>query len=91
MNAPVWTLGDRLRKARETVELTQQELADLVGTSKKTIARYEANAGGNRVDLLTRWAQETAVDLGWILGLEQPVNQRYLHVDNQLDLFAAVA
>lgn len=56
-----WT-GDRLRKLREDLELTQPEMARLLGASRPTIARAE---GGAEVpwrmypwlDELERWAE----------------------------------
>ena len=38
---PEWTVADRLRKARESADLSQAELAELTGISRRTIdARY---------------------------------------------------
>ena len=35
------TFSDKIKRSREVVGLTQQELANLVGVSKRTIASYE--------------------------------------------------
>lgn len=52
--------GDRLREIRIEKGLSQQELADILGTSKQVISRYETN---QRVPKLTV-AIEYAVKLG---------------------------
>ena len=40
------TFSDKIKRAREMVQLTQQELAKEVGVSQRTIASYES--GGAR-------------------------------------------
>lgn len=35
---PAWTIGDRLRKARETTGLTTGAFAEQVGVTQKTIS-----------------------------------------------------
>lgn len=62
---PVWTLTDRLRKAREQAGLTQCALADLVGVTVATISRAERGEGITHRTLL-QWATVTGVDLAWI-------------------------
>lgn len=86
MITPEWTLGDRLEKARKAAGLTQDELADRLGVSKKTVVRYEHDMGSN-LHLLDQWALACGVDRGWLLG----VTVGYPPVDNQLQLFAAAA
>ena len=36
------TFSDKIKRSREIAKLTQQELADLVGISKRAIAAYES-------------------------------------------------
>ncbi len=38
---PTWTVGDRIRKERERLEIEQVELADLTGMSRTTISKWE--------------------------------------------------
>ena len=42
--APTWTLGDHLRKARETRGLSQSELAVLIDVSRRSISTYESES-----------------------------------------------
>lgn len=67
---PEWTLGDRLAKARGTAGLTQEELADRLGVSKKTVVRYEHDMGSN-LHMVEQWAAVCGVDRGWVLGVTQ--------------------
>lgn len=74
---PVWTLGDRLRKARVTAGLSVDAMADLLDVSRNTISNYEAERSHPRRATLIVWAQETGVPLSWLTGppLDSP---RYL-------------
>lgn len=64
---PVWTLGDRFRKAREDEGLTQQELADALGIDRNTVSAYETNQRVRPSKLYVRaWAQECHVPEEWL-------------------------
>lgn len=63
---PVWTLGDRLRKAREDAGLSQAELAAAISVSRNTVGNAEL---GERVPLaitLRAWSEVTGVPLEWL-------------------------
>ncbi|MGO9873436.1 MAG: helix-turn-helix transcriptional regulator [Acidimicrobiia bacterium] len=59
-----------LIKFRMDKGLTQQELADLVGTSNSQISRIESGRHRTNLDTLTRIAH--ALDLRLVLGFETP-------------------
>lgn len=65
---PAWTVGDRLRKAREESGLSQQELADAIGVSRNTISNHEVGVGKREPQtlLLRAWAAATGVSVEWI-------------------------
>lgn len=63
---PIWTLADRLVKARHVADLTQDALAHRLEVSKKTIIRAEAG-GTVRRSLLIAWALACRVDVSWLL------------------------
>lgn len=65
---PEWTIGDRLRKAREHAGLKQQQLAALTGISDRTITHYERGKTKPRRHQLIAWALATGVSLEWLLG-----------------------
>ncbi|MBT1542029.1 helix-turn-helix transcriptional regulator [Curtobacterium flaccumfaciens pv. flaccumfaciens] len=63
---PTWTQADRLRKARETVGMEQQQLADATGLSRTTVGKYERGEVKPRRSGLILWAMATGVPLSWI-------------------------
>lgn len=67
---PTWTLGDRLRKAREFAGFEQGELAARVGTSRGTVSNYELGHWGIRgpkAVVVRAWADKCGVPLDWIV------------------------
>lgn len=70
---PNWTLGERLRKAREDMDVTQKELAALIGISDGTVQNYE----GDKIErpkgiVIREWARVTGVPLWWLWGSDAP-------------------
>jgi transcriptional regulator with XRE-family HTH domain len=65
---PTWTLGDRLRKAREHAGLMQAELAAKIGISRASIINYETGRHIPSRPVLLSWALSCGVDLGWLAG-----------------------
>lgn len=65
-HVPEWTMGDRLRKAREDAGLSQAQLAAAIGISRNTVSNAEL---GDRTPLtitLRAWADVTGVPLQWL-------------------------
>lgn len=64
---PEFTIGDRLRKAREVTGLDQEQFALAIGVSRGTVSNYE---GGTTTHLkpivLKQWALHAGVLLEWI-------------------------
>jgi len=63
---PAWTTGDRLRKAREFVGMGQQEMADEIGISRRSVSAYECGGSTPRRPVLLSWALRTGVPLEWL-------------------------
>ena len=63
---PEWTIADRARKARETAQLKQDELAERMGVARSTVQRIEQGVPEPRRTLLISWSFATGVDLGWL-------------------------
>lgn len=63
---PQWTIGDRLRKAREMTGLTQVQFAERVGLSRATVNNSELNKSQPRKSVVLLWAMETGVDREWL-------------------------
>jgi transcriptional regulator with XRE-family HTH domain len=65
---PQWTMGDRLRKAREEAGLSQVELAIQIGVARNTIGNHELGVGarGPQRVVLNAWAAATGVPVEWL-------------------------
>lgn len=75
---PDWTLGDRLRKARELCGYTQREMANLLGISQRAVSNYE-KAGDPiqdgripRSQTVMAWAMATGVNVQWLANGKAP-------------------
>ena len=65
---PEWTPGDRFRKAREVLGLSQTGFAKLLGITKTTVSNYETGSTTNyRTIIVRQWALATGVSERWIL------------------------
>jgi transcriptional regulator with XRE-family HTH domain len=61
--------GDRLRQARESRQLSQKDLAELIASTDKQIWRYENGLNDPSADVLTRIAKALEVSLDYLVGL----------------------
>lgn len=64
----VFTLGDRLRKARRSAGLSSADLAERIGVSRNTVSNYENGRVKPRRAALRRWAEVTGLSLDELLG-----------------------
>jgi transcriptional regulator with XRE-family HTH domain len=71
---PQWTLGDRLRKAREHAGLKQTEMAEEIGIGRSSIINYESDKAKPPRPVLVAWALRCAVPYEWLAG--EPVFRR---------------
>lgn len=62
------TFGNRLRQIRKTRGLTQEELANIVGTSKQALSRYEKDQRAPKVTIAREYAEKLGVPLSFMLG-----------------------
>ena len=62
----VWTLGDRLAKARRTAGVGREEMADYLGVSAQAISNYENDRRIPKLGVLRLWALQTGVSLDWL-------------------------
>lgn len=67
--------SDRLRSFRQARQLTQQELADALGVSNKTVSRWETDGGYPDVDLLVPLARTLGITVDDLLDKDRPVRQ----------------
>ena len=67
---PVWTVGDRLAKAREFVGLTQAQMAAELRIGRRSIVRHETSATPPR-SIVLAYASVTGVPIWWLEGTDQ--------------------
>lgn len=63
---PTWTLGDRLRKAREAADLRQEDLAPHLHVARATVASWENDKHAPSYLAIMKWAELTDVPLDWL-------------------------
>src|SRR5712691_8905956 len=59
----------RLRQRRNDLNLTQRQLARLIGTTQRQVVRYESGENDPSLDALSALASALNVSADWILGL----------------------
>jgi transcriptional regulator with XRE-family HTH domain len=64
---PAPTLGGRLAQARRFAGLSQDEIADAVGASRKTVYSWERGRTWPPVDKMVKWAKATGFPAAWFL------------------------
>ncbi len=69
---PIWTFGDRMRKARRRSGLTVQEFADKLSITHSALGQYETDRSIPRdvVALAKRVEALTGIPAAWILGVD---------------------
>lgn len=59
-------MNERLRKLRRTLDLTQQEFADRIGSKRNTIAKYETEANTPSAAVISLICREFNVNEVWL-------------------------
>lgn len=62
------TFGERLRQIRKEQNLSQEALAQLLGTSKQMLSRYELNQRSPRIEQVHKYAEKLHVPVDYLLG-----------------------
>lgn len=63
---PEWTVGDRLRKARELTGLTQAQFAEQLGVTRNTIGAAESGGVAVRRITINAYAMATGISAEWL-------------------------
>lgn len=69
---PSFTIGDRLRKAREQTGMTTRDFAAALGVSQSTITNAENERSKTRRITLLMWSNVTGVPVEWLETGECP-------------------
>lgn len=75
------TLGERIKKARKELNLTQQEFAEKISTTQNTIARYEAEARTPPNSTISLICRTFRVNEEWLRG---GVGEMFLKTDGNI-------
>lgn len=76
------SLGNRIKQARERIGITQEELADSIGVSRTTIARYELGEIEPKLRNLVALAERLSVSADYLLGVD-PMNFHQLELSEE--------
>ena len=68
-------LGERLRRLRESVKLSQVKMAELLGVKQSSINRYEQGQSAPSLETLVRYADYFDVSLDYLLGRTDEKNE----------------
>lgn len=72
------TFGERLRFVRNKRGLTQEELANLLNTSKQVISRYESNQRIPKITTLKEYAEKLHVPMEELIASSEDYEQNQL-------------
>lgn len=74
---PEWTIGDRMRKAREHAGLSQTQLATRAGIGRTTVVAYESGRSFPSRPNLLSWSMATGISYEWMCHSDtQPCGPR---------------
>ena len=62
------TFGERLRQIRKEHNLSQEALAQKLGTTKQMLCRYELNQRSPRIEQVQKYAEKLHVPIDYLLG-----------------------
>lgn len=75
-------LKDRIKKLRLQNEMTQVQLAEIVGVTKQSVSNWENDNIQPSIDMLIKLSKYFAVSTDYLLGME---NRKYLEITDLTD------
>ena len=77
-DVPVWTLGDRLRKARRNSGMGTSAMAARLGCHRNSVLGWETDRVVPPLEVVVRWARATHIPLAWFIdGDFDPVSTNW--------------
>jgi transcriptional regulator with XRE-family HTH domain len=67
------SIGKRIRKGRQILEMTQQELAEVIGVTPQHISLIEQGKGAPSLSTLTKLAEELGVTIDYLVTGKESV------------------
>lgn len=64
--------GDKLKALRVSRDLTQEELAGILGTTKQVISRYENNQRSPKIDVVLEYSERLGVPIDYLADNSTP-------------------
>lgn len=64
--------GGRIKSIRKEMNMSQQEFANMLGTSKQVISRYETGQRTPKITVANEYAEKLNVSLNFLLGEDDP-------------------
>ncbi|HHW62086.1 MAG TPA: helix-turn-helix transcriptional regulator [Syntrophomonadaceae bacterium] len=80
-------LGPRIRNLRKAMQMSQKDLAEILGLSRSAVASYENGARYPDYSTLVKIASYFQVSVDYLLGIDQKSNKSY----QQYDLLEEIA
>lgn len=77
------SLHERLKQLRKTLDLTQQEFADRIGSKRNTIAKYETETNTPSAAIISLICREFRVNEKW---LREGTGEMFLPIDRNADI-----
>ena len=71
---PVWTLGDRLRKARRDSRISTSTMAAKLGCHRNSVLGWETDRTVPPLEVIVRWSRATKVPLWWFVDDFDPAS-----------------
>lgn len=62
------TLGERIKQARKVAGISQEELAQKIGTRQSQVTRWETDQAEPRISFLKKITETTGVPLSALMG-----------------------
>ena len=78
------TFGSRMRSVRRQADLTLEELAEKLQTTKATLSRYENNKRYPDINILKEIARVLDVDINYLLGVAEDSDRD--HTNTQYEI-----
>lgn len=78
--------GDKLKALRVERNLTQDELAKILGTSKQVISRYENNLRSPKVDVVSQYADLLGVSVDYLADNSLPAGDNILPMPKMITI-----
>lgn len=70
------TLGNRLKKLREKIEMEQKDVADKIGVKNNTLSQYESDKRQPDYDILQKLAKLYNVTIDYLITGDEQINEK---------------